>query len=261
MEVSSRRLAIVQHRHPPARGLLSLISLLSAFLLTGIKRNQAETGSIPSRNLCSSHAQTLPGLGDFRELNPGHPSVLFAEVVTQMGIEPMTTRFLSVALTTNLLGRASAVLKEPGARELAPWKTRISPAKRTLPWRALCSERSHWPTFGAHCRPLGRCARADCSECWGCVGRVCFAILLLLSESLRTLGCANARSRGSGPCNLYLQTRKSEPERPRHCHGERAGAVRLHATPWSTRPSPHCAAMPAPCLPATPSAAAVAAPP
>ena len=42
MEVSSRRLAIVQHRHPPARGLLSLISLLSAFLLTGIKRNQAE---------------------------------------------------------------------------------------------------------------------------------------------------------------------------------------------------------------------------
>ena len=41
MEVSSRRLAIVQHRHPPARGLLSLISLLSAFLLTGIKRNQA----------------------------------------------------------------------------------------------------------------------------------------------------------------------------------------------------------------------------
>ena len=42
MEVSSRRLAIVQHRHPPARGLLSLISLLSAFLLTGIKRNQAQ---------------------------------------------------------------------------------------------------------------------------------------------------------------------------------------------------------------------------
>ena len=41
MEVSSRRLAIVKHRHPPARGLLSLINLLSAFLLTGIKRNQA----------------------------------------------------------------------------------------------------------------------------------------------------------------------------------------------------------------------------
>ena len=41
MEVSSRRLAIVQHRHLPARGLLSLFSLLSAFSLTVIKRNQA----------------------------------------------------------------------------------------------------------------------------------------------------------------------------------------------------------------------------
>ena len=39
MEVSSQRLAIVQHRHPPARGLLSLISLLRAFSLTGINRN------------------------------------------------------------------------------------------------------------------------------------------------------------------------------------------------------------------------------
>ena len=42
MEVSSRRLAIVQHFHLPALGLLSLFSLLSAFLLTGIKRNQVE---------------------------------------------------------------------------------------------------------------------------------------------------------------------------------------------------------------------------
>ena len=42
MEVSSRRLAIVQHRHPPARGLLSLISLLSAFSLTGINRNKSQ---------------------------------------------------------------------------------------------------------------------------------------------------------------------------------------------------------------------------
>ena len=40
MEVSSRRLAVVQHRHPPERGLLSLISLLRAFPLTGINRNQ-----------------------------------------------------------------------------------------------------------------------------------------------------------------------------------------------------------------------------
>ena len=43
MEVSSRRLAIVQHRHPPARGLLSLISLLSAFPLTGINRNRNQS--------------------------------------------------------------------------------------------------------------------------------------------------------------------------------------------------------------------------
>ena len=41
MEVSSWRLAPVQHRHLPARGLLSLFSLLRAFLLTVIKRNQA----------------------------------------------------------------------------------------------------------------------------------------------------------------------------------------------------------------------------
>ena len=45
--VTSAKWAIVQHRHPPARGLLSLISLLRAFLLTGIKRNQA--GLVPNR--------------------------------------------------------------------------------------------------------------------------------------------------------------------------------------------------------------------
>jgi hypothetical protein len=42
MDVSSWRLALVQHRHLPARGLLSLFSLLRAFLLTVIKRNQAK---------------------------------------------------------------------------------------------------------------------------------------------------------------------------------------------------------------------------
>ena len=40
MDVSSWRLAPVQHRHLPARGLLSLFSLLRAFLLTAIKHNQ-----------------------------------------------------------------------------------------------------------------------------------------------------------------------------------------------------------------------------
>ena len=58
MEVSSRRLASVQHFHLPAHGLLSLLSLLSAFLLTGIKRNQAESCSVcvlvphPSWTIC-----------------------------------------------------------------------------------------------------------------------------------------------------------------------------------------------------------------
>ena len=43
MDVSSRRLAPVQHRHLPARGLLSLFSFLRAFLLTVVKRNQGFT--------------------------------------------------------------------------------------------------------------------------------------------------------------------------------------------------------------------------
>ena len=38
MDVSSQRLTPVQHRHLPARGLLSLFRLLRAFLLTVIKR-------------------------------------------------------------------------------------------------------------------------------------------------------------------------------------------------------------------------------
>ena len=43
MDVSSRRLALVQHRHLPAHGgLLSFLSLLRAFLLNAIKRNQAQ---------------------------------------------------------------------------------------------------------------------------------------------------------------------------------------------------------------------------
>ena len=43
MDVSSRRLALVQHRHLPAHGLLSFLSLLRAFLLNVIKRNQASS--------------------------------------------------------------------------------------------------------------------------------------------------------------------------------------------------------------------------
>ena len=40
VDVSSRRLVLVQHRHLPAHGLLSFIRLLRAFLLNVIKRNR-----------------------------------------------------------------------------------------------------------------------------------------------------------------------------------------------------------------------------
>ena len=40
MDISSRRLALVQLRHLAERGLLSFLRLLSAFLLNVIKRNQ-----------------------------------------------------------------------------------------------------------------------------------------------------------------------------------------------------------------------------
>ena len=52
------------------------------------------TCSNPSINLCPSHAQTLPGLRDLRELNPEPQRSLCRGVVTQMGIEPETTRCL-----------------------------------------------------------------------------------------------------------------------------------------------------------------------
>ena len=61
----------------------------------------------------------LPGLRDFRELNPGHPSVLFAEVVTQMGIEPMTTRCLVVALATKAPSTVRPLARDP--RVLIGW--------------------------------------------------------------------------------------------------------------------------------------------
>ena len=41
MDVSSRRLAFVLHRHLAEHGLLSFLTLLGAFLLNAIKRNQA----------------------------------------------------------------------------------------------------------------------------------------------------------------------------------------------------------------------------
>ena len=41
MDISPRRLALVQHRHLAERGLLSFLRLLGAFQLNAIKRNQA----------------------------------------------------------------------------------------------------------------------------------------------------------------------------------------------------------------------------
>ena len=41
MEVSSRRLALVLHRHLAEHGLLSFLGLLRAFSLNVMKRNQA----------------------------------------------------------------------------------------------------------------------------------------------------------------------------------------------------------------------------
>ena len=60
LDVLPRRLAPVQHRHLPARGLLSLPSLLrGAFLLTAIKRNQAQSGDGTSRLDCASHLDVM----------------------------------------------------------------------------------------------------------------------------------------------------------------------------------------------------------
>ena len=47
MDVSSRRLALVLHRHLAEHGLLSFLSLLRAFLLNAIKRNQTEVPAFP----------------------------------------------------------------------------------------------------------------------------------------------------------------------------------------------------------------------
>ena len=76
MEVSSRRLAIVQHRHPPARGLLSLISLLRAFPLTGINRNQSKRASntaVGGSARGSSPGALLLGVGVYAAFSAGGP--------------------------------------------------------------------------------------------------------------------------------------------------------------------------------------------
>ena len=66
MDVSPRRLAPVQYRHLPARGLLSLFSLLSAFLLTVIKRNQ-----VPRHDLVVLGGLSAPRAHSPQKKRPG----------------------------------------------------------------------------------------------------------------------------------------------------------------------------------------------
>ena len=61
MEVSSRRLAIAQHRHLPAHGLLSLFSLLRAFLLNVIKRNLGCTVLLFYSEFCHKMSEGAKG--------------------------------------------------------------------------------------------------------------------------------------------------------------------------------------------------------
>ena len=51
---------LLQHCHLPARGLLSLISLLSAFPLTGINRNQSERARAASGGDAPRHRCLIP---------------------------------------------------------------------------------------------------------------------------------------------------------------------------------------------------------
>ena len=83
MDVSPRRLAPVQHRHLPARDLLSMFSFLRAFLLAVIKRNQAQSlRPAPSRCAAARSARTRKAdeherggahrvsRGDFTQVSP-----------------------------------------------------------------------------------------------------------------------------------------------------------------------------------------------
>ena len=88
----------------------------------------------PGRNHCPAHAQkTLPGLGCSGRNWTRDLSVLFAEVVTQLGIEPMTTRCFVVALTTKLLGRCGRSLPPICNQKRIPHAPRTCGAKGRHP--------------------------------------------------------------------------------------------------------------------------------
>ena len=80
----------------------------------------------------------IPGLGDSGNCTRAL-SVLFAEVVTQLGIEPMTTRCLVVALTTKLLGRE--IPEGVGAAEINPGiKVRLGCDRGAIKVRSGCDQ-------------------------------------------------------------------------------------------------------------------------
>ena len=88
MDVSSWRLAPVQHRHLSARGLLSLFSLLRAFLLTVIKRNQAQwrksgCGSLPF--LCELKHATWVVSFLFKKTKNRNRAFLTVELLLRLG--------------------------------------------------------------------------------------------------------------------------------------------------------------------------------
>ena len=62
LDVSSRRLALVLHRHLAEHGLLSFLSLLGAFQLNVIKRNQANRDNLfqPVKRRCCLGVSSRP---------------------------------------------------------------------------------------------------------------------------------------------------------------------------------------------------------
>ena len=148
MEVSSRRLATVQHRHLPARGLLSLISLLRAFPLTGINRNQSlqpfgmenfarpafhETMPVAAARWLPSSARRTHARPSLRNHDP-LPTALAIIISISLSLT-QSTKFLSVPLlcrpflpTRGLLSLPQAALSLPPSSTWRP----VAPAESDL---------------------------------------------------------------------------------------------------------------------------------
>ena len=70
MDVSSRRLALVLHRHLAEHGLLPFLSLLGAFLLNAIKRNQAAVVQTPDSGGVQAGGASNPEYSALHRLCP-----------------------------------------------------------------------------------------------------------------------------------------------------------------------------------------------